>query len=61
MASEFEERETAVFAGYRWDEWTELHPLEKAATIAHYRLRGLVHMHQQDAAEADRERKTKKR
>jgi hypothetical protein len=35
--SAFEWRETAHWAGLTWPQWLELHPLERAAYVAHYR------------------------
>jgi hypothetical protein len=52
MVPELEEREAAVFVHCPWSTWLDLHPFERAAHVAHYRLHLLIDAHVQDAAEA---------
>jgi hypothetical protein len=39
MIALYEEHDTRVEAGYRIDEWYDLHPRERATEVALYRIR----------------------
>lgn len=55
----FEEREAAVFSHYRWADWVDLPTQERAAAVAHFRLHGLIALHQADALNAAMERRNR--
>lgn len=56
LVPELEEREAAIFAGYRWREWLELPRYERADGVAHLRLHHLIALHGQDAVAAESRR-----
>lgn len=60
LVPELEERESAVFVGYRWTEWTELDYRERARSVAHYRIHLMIDAHTQEAVHQDAERKSRK-
>lgn len=49
LVPELEEREAAIFAGYRWREWLDLPRYERVDGVAHFRLHHLIELHGQDA------------
>lgn len=59
--SAYEEREAARFGFYNWTEWRLLTNDDKAMAIAHYRVNGLISLHQQDAVNDEMEHRNKKR
>ena len=52
LVSEYEEREAAVYSGYTWREWLDLHWYDRASCIAHHRLHNTIELHVSDAAES---------
>lgn len=56
----FEEREAAHYARYNFLQWRTLTPLERAEGVAHYRLSTLVRLHQDDAVNAEMERRQRR-
>lgn len=52
MVPEYIEREAARFGLYRWIDWCDLSINERTYGIAHYRLHGLIEMHEGDAMNA---------
>lgn len=49
LVPEIEEREAALFNGYRWNSWLRLPHDERVNGVAHLRLRHLIETHAQDA------------
>lgn len=45
----FEEMEAMRFAGYTERQWRDMDSEEKAFSVAHYRMHGMVEMHKEDA------------
>lgn len=60
MVSEYEERECAVFSGYKWKQWTRLDSRERAAVVAHRRLTQLIGLHSQDAVDRELDMRQKR-
>lgn len=59
LVPELEERESALFCGYKWKEWLALERIERAANIAHYRMHRLIEMHGEDAVSRESERRAR--
>ncbi len=59
--SAYEEREAARFGFYNWTEWRLLNKDEKAMAVAHYRINGMISLHQQDAVNDEMERRNKQK
>lgn len=57
MIPEYLERESARFALYRWEDWQRLPIEEREAGIAHHRMQKLIALHENDALNADAERR----
>ncbi len=55
----YEEREAARFGLYNWTEWRLLNNDDKAMAVAHYRINGMISLHQQDAVNNEMERRDK--
>lgn len=55
MVPEFEERDACIASGYRWQDWLALDSRDRAASVAHYRMRQVLEAHQQDAVQKARE------
>ncbi len=58
LVPEMEEREAAVFSRLSWPSYRALSWLERAQTIAHYRLHHVVDLHRNDAASREMSRRT---
>ena len=58
--SAYEEREAARFGFYNWTEWRLLSNDDKAMAVAHYRVNGLIALHQQDAVSDEIERRKRR-
>ena len=57
----FEEREAAVYCNYNPTQWRELPVEERAASVAQYRLHGIIETHGQDAVNKAVEQQQKRR
>lgn len=40
--SEYEERQTASICAYTWEQWIELTPQQRAASVAHCRVKRMI-------------------
>jgi len=54
VVPEYEERETVRFYSISMNEWYELHPMERAKCVAHYRLHYIVEAFTQKAIQDKR-------
>ena len=54
----YEEREAALFGGYRWIDWVALPYDERVLGVAHYRVHRLIEFHQAEAAAEDAEKRS---
>lgn len=59
LIAEFEEREAAKESGCSWQEWEILDVRERAASVAHYRLRYIIQANVNDAVNREVERRSK--
>ena len=55
LVPQIEERESAIFNGYTWREWSTLAYDERVYAVAHHRLHRLITLHQADAEIKDAE------
>ena len=59
VASQYEEREAAVFSHYNWTHWRELDWRDRAEAMAHFRLHRMVELHQNDVVAREVKRRSK--
>lgn len=52
MVPEYEAREATIYCNYNWLQFIELHPWERAKSIAQYREHHRIEANMSDAAES---------
>lgn len=60
LVPEIEEREAAIFCGYRWSEWLNLPWTERSNSVAHYRLHYMIDAHGESARVEEYERQRRR-
>lgn len=60
IVTEYEARESAIYLGYTWTEWMQLHWFERASAVAFYRTHLSIQAHINDEVRIVDERKSRR-